>query len=78
MAPAATVYLPGRSASRHDARVSFVSEYANGWPFKMTVMGRGVGAAVAAARAGKQYRKRPLMKWKRPTHDVSVCAPAAH
>ena len=28
---------------------------------------------VAPARAGKQYRMRPLMKWKRPTHDVSAC-----
>jgi hypothetical protein len=52
---------------------SSVSEDANGWPPKMTVMGRRVGAAVAASRAGKQYRMRPLMKWKRPTHDVSAC-----
>src|SRR4029077_5743379 len=43
-----------------------------GWPPKMTVMGQTGPTAGCVARANRS-RMRPLMKWKRMTHDVSGC-----
>ena len=70
-APAATVYPPGRSASRHDGRAPW-SARTQGWPPKMTVMGRTGRPTCRVTRANRS-RMRPLMKWKRMTHDVSGC-----
>ena len=71
-APAATVYPPGRSASRHDGRAPW-SARTQGWPPKMTVMGRTGPPGRAASPRANRSRMRPLMKWKRMTHDVSGC-----
>jgi hypothetical protein len=49
-APAATVYPPGRSASRHDGRAPW-SVRTQGWPPKMTVMGQTRSARPLLPRA---------------------------
>jgi hypothetical protein len=72
-APAATVYPPGRSASRLDGRAPWsartqrvaTQDDRNGADGSVRPMPR-------RARANRS-RMRPLMKWKRMTQDVSGC-----